>query len=388
MTTVEDVTRYRVAFECLLGVPATEGNQVDVLRNGDEAFPAMLDAIRSASSTVDLTTFGHWEGTVGREFTDALVDRARAGVRVRVLLDAYGTRHLDRALIGRLSDAGAMVEWFRPLSNWRITQSTHRGHRKLLVCDNRLAFTGGIGIGDRWRGDAAEPTQWRDTGVRVQGPAVNGLRGAFLNNWAETRRPLYDEGVDPFPEQPQPGSSAVQVVRGEAETGWGDLSTLVRAVVGLARRRLRISASYFVPDANARALLCAAAERGVSVELIRPGPYMSSQLSKLVSDAQCRHLLEGGVHIWSYQPTVLQAKVMTVDGVMASVGTATFNSRSLTLDDEVNVVMFDPDVVRTLDAHLDDDLARSEPVELEEWRRRSFGRRSAEAVPGFLARHL
>ena len=385
---MDETTRYRTAMECLLGVPATEGNQVDVLRNGDEAFPAMLDAVRSASSTVDVHTFGHWNGTVGADLTDALVDRAGAGVRVRVLLDAFGTRHMDRSLPARLSDAGALVEWFRPLSNWRITQSTHRGHRKLLVCDNRVAFTGGIGIGDHWRGDAADPTQWRDTNVRVQGPAVNGLQGAFLNNWAETRQPLYDEHVDPFPDQPHLGPSPVQVVRGDAETGWGDISTLIRSFVGLARRRLRISASYFVPDAEAMALLCAAAGRGVTVELLRPGPHVNSRTSQLASDAQCRRLLEGGVRIWAYQPTVLQAKVMTVDGVMASVGAANFNSRSLTLDDEVNVVVFDPDVVGTLDAHFDDDLTVAEPLDLEQWRHRSVGRRTAEAVPGLLARHL
>ena len=385
---MDETTRYRTALECLLGVPATEGNQVDVLRNGDEAFPAMLDAVRSASSTVDLHTFGHWNGSVGAGFTDALVDRARAGVRVRVLLDAYGTRHMDRALLERLSDAGAIVEWFRPLSNWRITQSTHRGHRKLLVCDNRVAFTGGIGIGDHWSGDASEPNQWRDTNVRVRGPAVNGLQGAFLNNWAETRQPLYDEDVDPFPDQPQAGSCPVQVVRGDAETGWGDISTLIRAFVGLACERLRISASYFVPDAEAQALLCAAAERGVSVELLRPGPHVSSRMSQLASDAQCRRLLEGGVRIWSYQPTVLQAKVMTVDGAMASVGAANFNSRSLTLDDEVNVVVFDRDTVGTIDAQFDDDLRCSEPLDEGSWRRRSLGRRSAEVLPGVLARHL
>jgi cardiolipin synthase len=224
--------------------------------------------------------------------------------------------------------------------------------------------------------------------VRVEGPAVNGLRGAFINNWAETRRPLYEQNVDVFPEQPLAGPSAVQVVRGDAETGWGDMSTLVRAFVGLARHRLRISAAFFVPDTEALELLGHAVRRGVSVELLRPGPHVSSRVSQLASDAQCEKLLAGGVRIWSYRPSVLQAKVMTVDGAMASVGAVNFNSRSLTLDDEVNVVLFDRDLVGTLDAHFDDDLAQAEELDAGEWRRRSLTRRSAEALPGVLARRL
>jgi cardiolipin synthase len=385
---MDDSLRYRIALECLLGVPATDSNRVDVHRNGEEAFPSMLDAVRTAESTVDLHTFGHWNGSIGAEFTDALIHRVQAGVRVRVLLDSYGTRHMDRSLIGRLSEAGAVVEWFRPLTTWRITQSTHRGHRKLLICDNRVAFTGGVGIGDHWLGNASNPGEWRDTNVRVEGPAVNGLRGAFINNWAETHQPLYDAEVDPFPDQPAAGTCPVQVVRGDAETGWGDISTLIRSFVGLARRRLRISAAYFVPDDEALALLCAAAARGVAVELLRPGPHVSSRLSQMASDAQCQRLLAGDVRIWAYQPTVLQAKVITVDGAMASVGAANFNSRSLTLDDEVNTVVFGPRLVDVLDAQFDEDLARSEPLDPDEWRKRSITRRSAEMLPGVLARRL
>ncbi|MGH9226757.1 MAG: phospholipase D-like domain-containing protein [Acidimicrobiales bacterium] len=383
-----DTPRYRIAMESLIGVPATDGNRVAVLRNGDQAFPAMLGAVGSAESTIDLHTFGHWNGTIGGELAEALCGRAAAGVRVRVLLDALGTRHIDRALVDRLARAGANVQWFRPLTNWRITQSTHRGHRKLLICDSRLAFTGGVGIGDHWLGDARDASQWRDTNVGVEGPAVNGLRGAFINNWAETRQPLYDAEVDPFPDQPPAGESAVQVVRGDAETGWGDMSTLVRSFVGLARERLRISASYFVPDDAGLALLCGAARRGVRVELLRPGPHVSSRVSSLASDSLCRRLLDGGVKIWSYQPTLLQAKVMTVDGAMASVGAVNFNSRSLTLDDEVNVVLFDPELVAGLDAHFDDDVAHAEPLTADQWGRRGLRRRSAEVVPGVLARRL
>ncbi len=375
-------------LQYLLGVPITGTNRVDVLKNGDQAFPSMLEAIGSARSTVDLETFGHWNGSIGNEFANLLADRARAGVRVRVLLDALGGRRMEKHLIDRMAVAGAQVHWFRPLTNWRVTQSTHRGHRKLLVCDNRVAFAGGIGIADKWGGDARHGGEWRDTSLRVEGPAVNGLLGAFVNNWAETGQPLFDEEVDPLPLQPRAGSCSASVVRGDAETGWGDISTLVRSLIALARRRLRISAAYFVPDATALDLLCAAAGRGVSVEVLRPGAQATSPLSQLASQAQYDKLLEAGVRVWSFQPSALQAKVITVDGSMGSIGPANFNSRSLTLDDEVNVVVIDPHVVGILDSHFDVDLDRSEEIDPARWARRGLKQRAAEMVPGFLARHL
>ncbi len=387
-STTDHLRRYRTALQYLVGIPVTDTNRVDVLRNGDQAFPAMLEAVSSARSTIDLETFGHWNGSTGEEFASLVADRADAGVRVRVLLDALGGRQMDKHLIERMAMAGARVRWFRPLSNWRVTQSTHRGHRKLLICDNRVGFAGGTGFADQWRGDARHAGEWRDTSVRLQGPAVNGLLGAFINNWAETGQPLFEEDVDPLPLQPRAGPSPVQVVRGDAETGWGDISTLVRSFIALARRRLRISASYFVPDATAMDLLCAAARRGVSIEVLRPGPYVTSRLSQLASQAQYDKLLEAGVRVWSFQPSALQAKVITVDGSLASIGPANFNSRSLTLDDEVNVVVIDRQVASVLDSHFDADLVRAEEIDPSRWSGRGLGQRAAEAGPGFLARRL
>lgn len=380
--------RYRTALECLVGVPATDGNDVAVLRNGDAAFPAMLDAVGAAEATVDLHTFGHWGGTVGARFTDLLVQRARAGVRVRVLLDRLGARSMERDLIARMARAGVDVQWFRPLTNWRLTQSTHRGHRRLLVCDNRLAFAGGIGVSDRWLGDARSPGEWRDTAVQVRGPAVNGLKGAFLNNWAETHRPLFDKEVDPFPEQEPAGPCAVQVVRGDAETGWGDLSTLVRALVGLAGQRLRISSSYFVPDDETLHLLCSAADRGVHIQLLLPGPNAASRVAQLATEASCERLIAGGIEVWSYRGAVLRNNVILADGTVASIGAVNFNARSLTLNDEVNVVLIDPEAAGLVDAQFDDDLGHAVRVEQGPWSRRGLARRMAAAVPGYFARHL
>ena len=380
---------YRRALECLLGIPATDGNRVEVLRNGDRFLPSMLEAVRAARRTVDMQTFGRWSGEVGREFGEALAERASSGVRVRLLIDALGGRsNFDRTAIGGMERAGVEVRWFRPLLKLRVTENTHRGHRKLLVCDGEVAFTGGAGIADRWLGDGDEPDRWRDTQVRIQGPAVKGLWGAFVDNWSELDHSFFNQELD-LPILPAPaGRSPVQVVQGKSETGWGDISTLVRAFTNLARTRLRIGADYFVPDDDALDALARAAGRGVGIELLRPGPYVSSGLSHQASRGQYRRLLAAGLTIHEYQPAMFHAPVLTVDGVMACIGTINFNARSLTLDEEVVVVVFDPDVVQVLDADFDGDLTRSEQVSADTCAAWGAPRRAAQAVPGFLARRL
>lgn len=379
---------YRRALEGMLGVPATEGNRVDVLRNGDRIFPAMFDAIGAATSTVDFLTFVYWQGSVGAEMAALLADRAATGVRVRVILDAIGAFSMDRALVARMVAAGAQVEWFRPVNKVRFWEANRRSHRKVLICDEQIAFTGGIGIADEWRGDARRPGEWRDTHFRVQGPAVDGLRAAFVQNWAETGRPLFDPGVDRFPVQPAAGPSTVQVVRGAAQTGWSDVATLVRSLLSLARERVRITTAYFVPDEATCRLLAETARRGVQVDVLLPGPHVDKRFVQLASESQYAGLLQAGVRLWTYQVSMLHAKVMTVDGLVASVGSANFTNRSLLLDDEVNVVVFDPDVVRTLDADFQADLAASAPVDPVEWPERGLAQKAKEAVAGLGGRHM
>jgi cardiolipin synthase A/B len=380
--------RFRRALEGLLGVPATEGNAIDVLRNGDRIFPAMFEAIETATSTIDFLTFVYWQGSIGREMAALLAERAEAGVRVRVILDALGAFTMDRGLVERMIGVGAHVEWFRPLNKARFWEANHRSHRKVLICDEDVAFTGGIGIADEWRGDARGPGEWRDTHFRIRGPAVDGLRAAFVQNWAETGRPLLDEGVDRFPVQPLAGPSVAQVVRGAAQTGWSDVATLVRALLALAKDRVRITTAYFVPDEATCDALAATARRGVEVDVLIPGPHVDKRFVQLASQSQYDRLLEAGVRLWSYQVTMLHAKVITVDRTVATVGSANFTSRSLLLDDEVNVVVFDPDVVAVLDADFETDLAVSEPVDPAAWPDRSLAQRALEAVAGLGGRHM
>jgi cardiolipin synthase len=380
--------RYRRALEGLLGVPATEGNRVDVLRNGDRIFPAIFEAVEAATATVDFLTFVYWQGSVGEEMAGLLADRAAAGVRVRVILDALGAFSMDRALVERMVAAGAQVEWFRPVNKLRFWEANHRSHRKVLICDEDVAFTGGIGIADEWRGDARRPGEWRDTHFRVRGPAVDGLRAAFVQNWAETGRALLDAAVDRFPLQPAAGGSVVQVVRGAAQTGWSDVATLVRSLLALAQERVRITTAYFVPDEATCRVLADTARRGVDVEVLLPGPHVDKRFVQLASQSQYAGLLEAGVRLWSYQVSMLHAKVMTVDGLVASVGSANFTSRSLLLDDEVNLVVLDPAVVAALDDDFDADVARSEAVDPGEWPDRGLAQRAKEAVAGLGGRHM
>jgi cardiolipin synthase A/B len=378
--------RLRRALEGILGVPATEGNVVEVLRNGNEIFPAMLESIEGAGHTVDLLTFVYWSGDVGERFAEALAGRARAGVRVRVLLDAWGAHPIDRSLVAMMEDAGVHVSWFRPLSRFQVNKANHRTHRKVLIVDEAVGFTGGVGIADEWDGDARNEDEWRDTHFRVRGPAVDGLRAAFLDNWLETDDVLFDTDVDRFPDQPHDGSTVVQSVRGASETGWSDISTLFLALLQLAQERIRITTAYFVPDTQLDERLCAAAERGVDVRILLPGPHMDKRFVQLAGESSFERLLDCGVKIWRFQPSMLHAKIMTVDRVVANIGSANLNARSTELDEEVNLVVVDPDVARVLDAHFDEDLERSEPIDPGRWQERSLPRRIVERTAG-LFRH-
>ncbi|MGH8907321.1 MAG: phospholipase D-like domain-containing protein [Egibacteraceae bacterium] len=384
---MSDPRRYRRALEGLLGIPATEGNQVDVLRNGVEIFPAMLDAIRAAQSTVDLTSYVYWTGDIATEFADALSDRARAGVRCRILLDAVGAASMSRELVDQMLQAGCVLEWFRTLKRLRVREVNNRTHRKVLVCDEQVGFVGGVGIAQEWEGDARNPREWRDTHFRVRGPAVDGLRAAFLGNWAETGHPLFDE-ADRFPEQPQPGEAVVQVVNCPSQIGWSELQTAFDGLFRLAERRLRITSAYFVPDEGLRDRLCAAAGRGVEVDVLVPGQHMDKRVVQIAGEADYGPLLEAGVRIWRYQRTMLHAKILTADGLVACVGSANLDPRSLRQNEEANLIVLDAGVVATLDRHFDEDLTYSEPVDPDRWADRGAIQRVAESVTEMMREQL
>jgi cardiolipin synthase len=363
--------------EALTVAPLRQGNRVTVLRNGDEIFPAMLDAIAGARNTIDMMTYVYWRGDIACRFAEALSDRARAGVRVRLLLDGIGSRQIHKDLLEQMDRAGVTVTWFRKPVSVSPFKQNHRCHRKVLVVDEHVAFTGGVGIADEWSGDARNPGEWRDTHFQVRGPAVDGIAAAFAQNWAECHDELFDHR-DRFDTHEPVGGSVVQVVRGSASLGWQDMQTLIRVVLQLAEHRLRLSTAYFAPDDYFTDLLCAAANRGVEVELLLPGPHADKRVSRLAGQRHYERLLECGARVHQFLPSMLHTKIITMDGLVSLAGSTNFNRRSLDHDEEVTLAVIDHDLTAVLDAHFDEDLARSQRSDHARWARRSAVQRALE----------
>ncbi|MFI6090680.1 phosphatidylserine/phosphatidylglycerophosphate/cardiolipin synthase family protein [Streptomyces sp. NPDC051218] len=377
----------RRRLERLIGVAATEGNSLLPLRNGDEIFKAMLDGIRAAEHTVDMMTFVYWRGEIARQFADALADRARHGVRVRLLLDGFGSRLIEQELLDMMEEAGAQVAWFRKPLYLSPLKQNHRCHRKVLVVDEHTAFTGGVGIAEEWCGDARNANEWRDTHVQVRGPAVDGIAAAFAQNWAECHDTLFDER-DRFIEHTPAGGAVVQVVRGSASFGWQDMQTLLRVALESAQEHFRLATAYFAPDAYFIELLCAAARRGVEVEILLPGPHTDKRVCQLAGQHYYATLLSCGVKIFQYQPTMMHAKVITVDRIAALVGSTNFNRRSLNHDEEVMLAVLDEDFTATLDQHFDQDLRKSTQMLHSRWKRRPVTQRARELAVAPIRRYL
>ncbi|MYS10189.1 cardiolipin synthase B [Streptomyces sp. SID6041] len=383
----ERIQRIRRRLERLIGIAATEGNGVRPLRNGDEIFAAMLGAIDGAQHTIDMMTFVYWRGEIAHRFADALTDRARAGVRVRLLLDGFGSRLIEKDLLDRMSAAGVEVAWFRKPLYLSPLKQNHRCHRKVLVVDERTAFTGGVGIAEEWCGDARNPGEWRDTHAEVTGPAVDGIAAAFAQNWAECHPELFDER-DRFVDHEPSGNAIVQVVRGSASFGWQDMQTLMRVVFESAEERVRLATAYFAPDDYFVDLLCDTARRGVEVEILLPGPHTDKRVCQLAGERHYEALTACGVRIHHYQPTMMHAKIMTMDGVVSLIGSTNFNRRSLDHDEEVMLAVMDTEFTATLDAHYDEDVKASDQIRPDRWKRRSLLRRAGETAVLPIRRYL
>jgi cardiolipin synthase len=373
------VQRLRRRLERLIGIAATEGNSLRPLRNGDAIFPAMLQAIRSARHTIDMMTFVYWRGQIAHDFAAALADRARAGVRVRLLLDGFGAKEIERELLDLMDRAGVQVAWFRKPVWLSPFKQNHRCHRKALIVDEHTAFTGGVGIAQEWCGDARNPGEWRDTHVEVRGPAVDGVAAAFAQNWAECHEQLYDDR-DRFTEHAQEGSSIVQVVRGSASIGWQDMQTLIRVMLTSAEERFRLATAYFAPDGYFVDLLCRTARRGVRVEILLPGPHTDQRACLLAGQQYYEDLLRAGVQISQYQPTMMHAKIITVDSVAALIGSTNFNRRSMDHDEEVMLAVLDEDFTAELDRDFDADLRDSVAIAPDRWRHRTLLQRVKEVA--------
>lgn len=373
------IRRIRRRLERLIGIAMTEGNALVPLRNGDEIFASMLESIHGAEHTIDMMTFVYWRGDIAHEFAGALSERARAGVRVRLLLDGFGSRLIEKDQLEAMERAGVQVAWFRKPMYLSPLKQNHRCHRKVLVVDETTAFTGGVGIAEEWCGDARNENEWRDTHVRVQGAAVDGIAAAFVQNWAECHDELFEDR-DRFVEQDSYGDAVVQVVRGSASFGWQDMQTLMRVVLESAEERVRLATAYFAPDTYFVELLCATARRGVSVEILLPGPHTDKRVCLLAGQWHYEELTACGVKIHQYQPTMMHAKIITVDSILSLIGSTNFNRRSMDHDEEVMLAVLDAGFTATLDGHFDEDLTVSEPIDAHRWKRRSRVQRVREAA--------
>ena len=371
----------------LLGPAIVGGNRVTALQNGDEIFPAMLEAIRGATRSISFETYIYWSGQVGREFAEALAERARAGVQVHVLLDWVGAGKMDDELLALMVDAGVEVLKYHPLRWYSLARINNRTHRKLLVVDGRIGFTGGVGIADEWLGHAEDPDHWRDSHYRVMGPAVAQMQAAFMDNWIKTNA-LVLHGEPYFPALDTAGPHLAQVFTSSAGEGSESVRLMYLLSIASARKNIRLSASYFVPDSLSVATLVSARERGVEVEIIVPGGHIDSKVTRKASRGLWGPLLEAGVKIYEFEPTMYHCKVMIVDDAWVSVGSTNFDSRSFSLNDEANLNILDPEFAAEQAEVFAADRARSREITLEAWRRRPWQEKVKEWAAGLLRSQL
>ncbi len=371
----------------LLGPAFVPGNRVTALLNGDQTFPAMLTAIRSARRTITFESYIYWSSRVGREFTEALSERARAGVRTHLLLDWAGSQKVERDDLEQMRKAGVEVVLYRAPHWYQLGRLNRRTHRKLLVVDGRIGFTGGMGVGDQWRGHAQDRDHWRDSQFQVEGPVVAQLQAAFMDDWFETEGAVLD-GPGYFPDLDPVGSELAQVFRSSPEEGDGNLRLMFLLAIASASRRILIANAYFLPDRMTIDMLVAARRRGVEVEILVPGPILDAQLVRRASRAKWGPLLEAGVRIYEYQPTMYHVKLMVVDDVWASVGSTNFDDRSFRLNQEANLNVLDSRFGAEQARTFAEDRGHSRRVTLEEWHHRPLWERIQERFAWVLQKQL
>jgi cardiolipin synthase len=372
-----------VTLAANLNAPLLPGNRVTLLENGDEIFPAMLDSIREARESINFLTYVYWTGDISRMFAEELTAAARRGVKVRVLLDAFGARLMDKAWVEQMKRAGVQVEWFRPLRWDTLDRFNSRTHRKVLVVDGRVGFTGGVGIAQEWTGDAQDADHWRDDHFRFEGPIVRYLQGSFSDNWHQAGGEVL-AGPDVFPELPAAGTARMVPISTPPTQHFTGIAFTYWLLFRAARTEVLIATPYYVPDPDLELGLIEAAKRGVRVTLLVPGPHQDSALVRYASRTYYEELLEAGVRIFEFQPTVMHSKLVVVDGAWALIGSPNFDSRSSELNYEIAVAVYDAPFAQQLRSSFAHDLTRSEEVELDDVERWSAPAR----LRNYLARLL
>jgi cardiolipin synthase len=379
--------QFMQAMGVLLGPPVLGGNAYRVLINGDRIFPAMLAAIRGARETVNFETYIYWSESIGRQFADALAERARAGVKVNVLIDWVGSAKIDPAFIEEMKAAGVEVLRYHPPHWSQLGRLNNRTHRKLLVVDGRIGFTGGVGIAAEWTGDAQDPEHWRDTHFQVEGPVVAQMQAVFMDNWIKSTGTVL-HGADYFPKLAFAGDGRAQVFSSSPSGGSESMELMYLLSITAARRTIRLSSAYFVPNELALRAMEAALKRGVRLQIITPGEHTDTETVRSASRATWGRLLAAGAEIREYGPTMYHCKVMIVDEFLVSTGSTNFDNRSFRLNDEANLNIYDAAFAREQVAVFEADLARSRRITLEQWQRRPWRERVAERLAALIDAQL
>jgi cardiolipin synthase len=370
------------SMAALFGSSVLPGNRIETLVNGNAIFPAMLQALRGATQTITFETYIYWRGDIADQFAEVLAQKAREGVSVKVLLDWVGSIPMEETLVERMQTSGVEVVRFRPVS-WRsIDKVNNRTHRKLVVVDGRIGFTGGVGIGDEWNGDARTRAEWRDTHYQVEGPVVAEFQAAFAEHWLEATGELL-MGDRFFPAVAAAGDSAAQVVASSTNQR-SVMHLMLMSALSAAKTKIRLGTPYFVPDETTRRQLLAARARGVEIDILMPGELTDARLVRRASRHFWGELLEAGIRIHEFEPTMYHCKLVVVDEAWASVGSTNIDDRALRLNDEVNLNAFDPAFAREQIAVFENDLKRARPYTLAQWQARSLWEKLSDWLASLL----
>jgi len=371
------------AMGIALGPSIVGGNRVEVLLNGDEIFPAMLQAIRGAQKSITLETYIYWSGRVGDEFAAALAERARGGVKVHVLVDWLGSSKIDKNDVELMTRAGVDFQKYRPLRWYNLSRLNNRSHRKLLVVDGRVGFTGGVGIAEVWTGHAQDPDHWRDSHYRVEGPVVAQMQAAFMDNWIKTTGAVL-HGPDYFPALASAGPDSAQLFSSSPVGGSESMELMYLLAITAAERSIRLESAYFVPNDMSHKALVAALKRGVKVQIITPGPHIDAETVRRASRARWGELLEAGAELYEYQPTMFHCKLLIVDERLVSVGSTNFDPRSFRLNDEASLNIYDVNFARRESEIFQQDLGKSQQLTFAQWRARPLREKLWERAASLL----
>ncbi len=365
------------AMGVLLGPALVSGNRIETLLNGDEIFPAMLKAIREAEKIITFETYIYWSGVIGKEFVDTLSKKAQQGVRIHVLLDWVGSEKMEESSIETMRNAGVEIEKYHA-PNWRTWRRlNNRTHRKILVVDGKIGFTGGVGIADEWLGNADGPNNWRDTHYRMEGPVVAQLQAAFTDNWTKVKGNVL-HSHEYFPQLEENGPHFAQVFKSSTEGGAESMQLMYLLSVAAAKKSIHLSMAYFVPDLLARDAMVAALERGVTIQIIVPGRYIDKAVVRSASRGTWGALLAAGAEIYEFQPTMFHCKVLIIDELWVSVGSTNFDSRSFKLNDEANLNVYNQQFAQRQLEDFKVDLTRAKQITFQEWRNRPWQEKAWE----------